>query len=400
MAEQKYTDAEFEALLNKYDYSFQKGDLVKGIVCSYDSTGVIVDIGAKTTAYVPEKEAIVDKTIPLEETLKKNQEYEFLIIREEDEDGRFMLSYKKVAMAYAWKELENLKAEDATVEGTVVSVVKGGVLVDVKGVRGFIPSSHLRAKDTDNIVGEKIELKILSLDPQQNNFILSNKKVYSDAQDENKETMFANLEVGQVVKGEVVRITDFGAFIDIGGMDGLLPLSQMSWRWVDHPSDVLKISDTVNVEIIGIDHDKQRVSLSLKNLEADPWIEAKNQIKEGDSVEGTITRIKHFGAFVEVADGIQGLVHVSEISNKHVDKPSDVLKVGQSVKVKVLNIDPSDRRISLSIKAADSNASSENHNSRPRRSRNENSVNKKYMSDNDNGFALGDIIGDQLKDRK
>ena len=348
MVRKNYTDDEIEALMEKYDYKFQKGDLVKGLVCGYDSEGVIVDIGAKTSAIVPEREARADMTKSVEETLQKGSVYEFLIIKEEDEDGRFMLSYKKVAMAYAWKELEELKAADATVEGTVVSVVKGGVLAEVKGVRGFIPSSHLRAKDTDNIVGEKIELKILSLDPAQNNFILSNKKVYSDSQDENKETMFANLEVGQVVKGEVVRITDFGAFIDIGGMDGLLPLSQMSWRWVDHPSDILKISDTINVEIIGIDHDKQRVSLSLKNLEADPWIEAKKQIKEGDKVEGTVTRIKHFGAFVEVFSGVEALLPNNEVV-EYQNKNNCILNVGDKIKTTVIKFNPDDRRISLSI---------------------------------------------------
>lgn len=344
------TDDEFESLISQYDYKFQKGDLVKGIVCSYDSDGVIVDIGAKTSASVPEREARIDMSKSIEDTLKKGEVYEFLIIREEDDDGRFLLSYRKVAMAYAWKEIEELKEQDATVEGTVVSVVKGGVLVEVKGVRGFVPSSHLRAKDTDNIVGQKIELKILSLDPSQNNFILSNKKVYSDAQDESKENMFSNLEVGQVVKGEVVRITDFGAFIDIGGMDGLLPLSQMSWRWVDHPSDVLKIADTINVEIIGIDHDKQRVSLSLKNLEADPWIEAKNKIKEGDKVEGTITRIKHFGAFVEVFAGVEALLPNNEVVD-YQNKNNCILAAGDKIVTSVIKFNPDDRRISLSIHA-------------------------------------------------
>lgn len=348
MVAKAYTDDEFESLISQFDYKFQKGDLVKGIVCGYDSDGVIVDIGAKTSASVPEREARADMSKSIEETLQKGSAYEFLIIREEDAEGRFLLSYKKVAMAYAWKDLEELKAEDATVEGTVVSVVKGGVLAEVKGVRGFIPSSHLRAKDTENIIGEKIELKILSLDASQNNFILSNKKVYSDAQDETKESMFSNLEVGQVVKGEVVRITDFGAFIDIGGMDGLLPLSQMSWRWVDHPSDVLKISDSVNVEIIGIDHDKQRVSLSLKNLEADPWIEAKNQIKEGDKVDGTVTRIKHFGAFVEVFAGVEALLPNNEVV-EYQNKNNCILSVGDKIKTTVIKFNPDDRRISLSI---------------------------------------------------
>lgn len=348
MVTKTYTDDEFESLISQYDYKFQKGDLVKGLVCGYDSEGVVVDIGSKTSASVPEKEARVDTSVSVEETLKKGEVYEFLIIKEEDEDGRFVLSHKKVAMAYAWKELEALKETDETVEGTVVSVVKGGVLVEIKGVRGFVPSSHLRAKDTDNIVGQKIELKILSLDPAQNNFILSNKKVYADTQDEAKENMFSNLEVGQVVKGEVVRITDFGAFIDIGGMDGLLPLSQMSWRWVDHPSDVLKIADTINVEIIGIDHDKQRVSLSLKNLEADPWIEAKKQIKEGDKVEGTITRIKHFGAFVEVFAGVEALLPNNEVV-EYQNKNGCILAAGDKIKTTIIKFNPDDRRISLSI---------------------------------------------------
>lgn len=348
MVAKAYTDDEFESLMSQYDYKFQKGDLVKGIVCGYDSEGVIVDIGAKTSAVVPEREARIDVSVPVKDALEKGQVYEFLIIREEDEEGKFMLSHKKVAMAYAWKELEALKEEDATVEGTVVSVVKGGVLVEVKGVRGFVPSSHLRAKDTENIVGEKIELKILSLDPAQNNFILSNKKVYSDAQEETKENMFSNLEVGQVVKGEVVRITDFGAFIDIGGMDGLLPLSQMSWRWVDHPSDILKIADTIDVEVIGIDHDKQRVSLSLKNLEADPWIEAKNKIKENDKVEGTITRIKHFGAFVEVFPGVEALLPNNEVV-EYQNKNNCILASGDKIKTTIIKFNPDDRRISLSI---------------------------------------------------
>lgn len=347
--QEKMTDTEFESLLQKYDYSFQKGDLVKGIVCSYDSEGVIVDIGAKTTGIVPAREARVNSDVSIEDTLVKGKEYEFLIIREEDDEGKFMLSYKKVAMAYNWRELEDLKSTDSTVEGVVVSVVKGGILVEVKGVRGFVPSSHLRAKSLDNIIGEKIDLKILTMDAQQGNFILSNRKVYADDKEESKRDTFAQIEVGKVVKGEVVRITDFGAFIDIGGIDGLLPLSQISWRWVDHPSDILKISDIVEVEVIGIDHDKQRVSLSLKNLEKDPWIEAKSQIKEGDKLEGVITRIKHFGAFVEVFAGVEALLPNNELVD-YQNQTGKILKVGDKINTTILKFNPDDRRISLSIK--------------------------------------------------
>ncbi len=349
MTEQIYTDAEFEKLLGNYDYSFQKGDLVKGIVCSYDSSGIIVDIGAKTAAYVPVKEAITDKSTPLEEVLKKNEEYEFLIIREEDEDGRFMLSYKKVAMAYNWRELEQLKAEDATVEGTIISMVKGGLLVDVKGVRGFVPSSQLKLKSNENVSGETIELKILTMDIQQGNFILSNKKVYSDDKEETKRDVFETLEVGQIVKGEIVRITDFGAFVDIGGIDALLPLSQISWRWVDHPSDILKVGATIEVEVIVVDKNKQRVSLSLKNLEKDPWIEAKGKISDGAKIEGTITRIKHFGAFVEVFPGVEALLPNNELI-EYQNQNETILKAGDKIQTTILKFNPDDRRISLSIK--------------------------------------------------
>ncbi|MCD7780282.1 MAG: S1 RNA-binding domain-containing protein [Candidatus Gastranaerophilales bacterium] len=349
MTEQNYTDAEFEALLSNYDYSFQKGDLVKGIVCSYDSSGVIVDIGAKTAAYVPAKEAVVDKTVSLEETLKRNQEYEFLIIREEDEDGRFMLSYKKVAMAYSWRELEQLKAEDATVEGVIVSTVRGGVLVEVKGVRGFVPSSHLKLKSTENVVGEKLELKILTMDIQQGNFILSNRKSYADDKEDAKKDLFDSIKVGQVIEGEIVRITDFGAFVDIGGIDALLPLSQISWRWVDHPSDILKVGSVINAEVIVIDNDKQRVSLSLKNLEKDPWLEAKDKIKDGDKIEGTITRIKHFGAFVEVFPGVEALLPNNELI-EYQNQKNIILKAGDKIQTTIIKFNPDDRRISLSIK--------------------------------------------------
>ncbi|MBQ2645083.1 30S ribosomal protein S1 [bacterium] len=352
MSKEIITDEEFEALLSKYDYGFQKGDLVKGIVCGYDSTGVIVDIGAKTAALVPIKEAKSDNDTPIEEILKKNESYEFLIIKEEDEDGKFLLSYKKVATAYNWRELEDKKAADEVVEGLVTGMVKGGVLVEVNGVKGFVPSSHLRVKTTDDMVGTKLELKILSMDAQQGNFILSNKKVYAEDREESKKDTFEKIQIGEKIKGEVVRITDFGAFVNIGGVDGLLPLSQISWKWIDHPSDILNINDIIEVEIIGIDYDKQRVSLSLKNLEPDPWIEAKEKVKEGDEVEGTITRIKHFGAFVEVISGVEALLPSSDLADWQT-KNNKTLSVGDKVQTVILKFNPDDRRISLSIKEAE-----------------------------------------------
>lgn len=341
-------DLDFEELLKKYDYNFQKGDLVKGVVCGFDSSGVMVDIGAKTTALVPTREA-VEKDEKPEDKFEKGAEYEFLIIREEDEDGRFLLSKKKVDYAYSWKELEKAKTADETILGTVAGIVKGGVLVEISGVRGFVPSSQLRGKESDFEVGNKIELKILTLDSQQNNFILSNKKVYDDTVTEARKTVFSQIEPGQVVKGDVVRITDFGAFIDLGGIDGLLPLSQLSWRWIDHPTDILKVGDKIDVEVIAVDHDKQRVSLSLKNLEPDPWLEAEKKIKEGDKVEGTITRIKHFGAFVEVFPGVEALLPHAELAELQNDG-KEILKVGDKVQTYVLKFNAADKRIALTVK--------------------------------------------------
>ena len=341
-------ELDFEELLKKYDYNFQKGDLVKGIVCGYDSQGVMVDIGAKTIAIVPEREA-VEKGEDIEKKYEKGQEYEFLIIREEDEDGKFLLSRKKVDFAYAWKELEKAKEADETILGTVAGVVKGGVLVDISGVRGFIPSSQLRVKETELEVGGKIEVKILTLDAAQSNFILSNKKVYDDDAVEARKNVFSQIEPGQVVKGDVVRITDFGAFVDLGGIDGLLPLSQLSWRWIDHPTDILHVGDKIDVEVIAVDHDKQRVSLSLKNLEPDPWLEAEKSIKEGDKVEGTITRLKHFGAFVEVFPGVEALLPVAEMSEESVN-PFNLYKIGDEVDVLIKKFTPKEHRIALSVK--------------------------------------------------
>ena len=340
-------ELDFEKLLEQYDYKFQKGDLVKGIICGFDAQGVLVDIGAKAIAVVPTYEA-VDKGEQPENVFKKGQECEFLIIREEDEDGKFLLSKKKVDNAYAWKELEKVKANDEVILGTIVNVVKGGVLVDVSGIRGFIPTSQLLARESELEVGSKLELKILTLDVQQNNFILSNKKVYEDTVEEARKNIFSQIEPGQVVKGEVVRITDFGAFIDIGGLDGLLPLSQLSWRWIDHPTDILKVGEKIDVEVISIDYDKQRVSLSLKNLEPDPWIEAAEKIKEGDKVQGTVTRLKHFGAFIEVLPGVEALLPHNEVVDLQ-NETGNIIKVGDKIDTYVVKFNPADKRISLSI---------------------------------------------------
>jgi len=341
--------SEFEKLLNQFDYSFKKGDIVKGKVIGYDSNNVLVDIGAKTTAKVPQKELLGPQSKSPQEALPMdNTEKEFLIIREEDDEGQLTISYKKVALAYAWKELERLKDEDDIVEAEVTAAVKGGILVDVMGLRGFVPSSHVRARDPEELVGKTVHLKILSVDSKQNNLILSHRKVVSEQQAEQRKDLFENIQIGQIVSGDVVRLADFGAFIDIGGIDGLLPLSQISWRWVDHPADILKVGDKIKVEIIGVDEEKQRVSLSLKSQQPDPWIEASKIIKEGEKIKGNVIRIKHFGAFIEVYPGVEALLPYKELLD-YQNKTGKALQQGDEIETTVVRFFPEDRRISLSI---------------------------------------------------
>ena len=345
---EKYSDSEFEALLEKYDYKFKKGDIVKGVVCAYESDGAIVDIGSKSTAYVPPYEVSSDKKVKAEDILEKNTEYEFLITQDCDENGKFTLSYKKVAIAHTWTELEKIKDADETIVATVTQSVRGGLIVDVSGVQGFIPQGQLSARETITNVGDKIDVKILTLEKNQNNLILSNKKVYETNMAETRKNVFSQIEIGQIVKGEVVRITDFGAFVNVGGVDCLLPLSQISWKWVEHPTDLLKVGQEINVEIIDIDFDKQRISLSLKNTEPDPWLKAEEELKEGDIKEGVITRIKPFGAFVEVLTGVEALLPQSSLA-EYQNKSGKILAAGDKIDTKIVKFNPKDKRISLGL---------------------------------------------------
>ena len=339
---------DFEALLGQYDYKFKRGDIIKGIVYGYDSNSVIVDIGAKNTAYVPSYEVASQKGVPADEVLKKGEEYEFLIIQDADDDGKFALSYKRVHMAYIWMELEKLKQNDETIAAPVIQVVKGGIIVDVSGVQGFVPQGQIYAANAQVQVGDKIELKILSVDKKQNNLILSNKKVHEASIEETRKNVFAQVEVGQVVKGEVVRITDFGAFVNVGGLDCLLPLSQLSWKWVEHPSDLLKVGQSIDAEIIEIDTKKHRISLSLKNMEPDPWTNAEKELQEGMITEGLITRIRNFGAFVEVLKGVEALLPQNCLE-AYSNKTKKELKVNDTIRVRIIKFNSKDRRISLDL---------------------------------------------------
>lgn len=383
------------------------GDIVDVEVLDVEDGQIDVGVvNAGVEGVITRREYTSDRNADLHDLVKPGDKFKALVLRRaggDKENGEFFFSVTRLKEREAYDKLQKDFEEGNAIEGTVTSSVRGGLLVDV-GTRGFLPASLISNRyvsDLKPYIGKTMKVKITEIDPNKNRLILSHKDLVEEEREEAFDKVASQLVVGDVIEGKVSRLTNFGAFIDVGGVDGLVHISEISYKHVDKPSDVLKAGQDVKVKVIGIDNDRHRISLSIKQTEPSPFEQATADLNEGDIFEGEVKSLTNFGAFVEVADGIQGLVHVSEISNKHVDKPSDVLKVGQTVKVKVLNIDPSDRRISLSIKAADSNASSsDNHSSRPHRSRNENSVNKKYMGDNDNGFALGDIIGDQLKDRK
>ena len=351
------------------------GDIVDVEVLDIEDGQIDVGVeNAGVEGVITRREYTSDRNADLRDLVKPGDKFKALVLRRaggDKENGEFFFSVTRLKEREAYDKLQKDFEDGNAVEGTVTSSVRGGLIVDV-GTRGFLPASLISNRyvsDLKPYIGKTMKLKITEIDPNKNRLILSHKDLVEEEREEAFDKVASQLVVGDVVEGKVSRLTNFGAFIDVGGVDGLVHISEISYKHVDKPSDVLKVGQDVKVKVIGIDNDRHRISLSIKQTEPSPFEQATADLNEGDIFEGEVKSLTNFGAFVEVADGIQGLVHVSEISNKHVDKPSDVLKVGQSVKVKVLNIDPSDRRISLSIKAADSNASSENHNSRPRRSR-------------------------------
>lgn len=382
------------------------GDIVDVNVLSVEDGQINVGVqGAGVEGVITRRDFTNDRSVNLRDEVKPGDTFKAYVVRRaggDKENGEFFFSVTRVKEREAYDKLQKDFEEGKTIEGKVTSSVRGGLLVDV-GTRGFLPASLISNRfvsDLKPYIGKTIKVKITEIDPAKNRLILSHKELIEEEREQAFENVASQLVVGDVVEGRVSRLTNFGAFVDIGGVDGLVHISEISYKHVDKTSDVLKVGQDVKVKVIGIDNDRHRISLSIKQTEPSPFEQATSSLNEGDVIEGEVKSLTNFGAFVEVADGIQGLVHVSEISNKHVDKPSDVLTVGQKVKVKVLNIDPSERRISLSIKQADpENASSLNDRPRARRSSNNDAVARKYMNNDDNGFSLGDMIGDQLKNR-
>ena len=338
---------EFEMLLEE---SFAKSntvaDIVEGTVIKKEPEGYLVSVkGAKMEAFLSNKELSSDS-----EELEIGDTREFYVLKEENNDDPMQLSLKRIAYAQAWAQLNDAKIQGDTILAKVVSTVKGGVLVDVADLKGFIPSSQLRTGTPfDGLIDQKIEVKVLEADPKKNKLILSQRQAVAEQRDQVVDNVLASLEEDQVVSGNVVRITDFGAFVDINGIDGLLPISEISWQRIKHPSDVLTLGDTIEVKIIKIDHELKRISLSLKRMGENPWQQIEGQFEEGQVVKGTVNKVTTFGAFINIFPGVEALLPVSEMSDENVN-PFNMFKVGSEVDVLIKKFTPKEHRIALSVK--------------------------------------------------
>lgn len=345
---------EFERALEATIKDFDDGDIVEGVVVKVDPEEVLLDIGYKSEGVIPSRELSIKHDVDPFEVVQVGDVIEALVLQKEDKDGRLVLSKKRAQYERAWGKIEEIHQNDSTVTGTVIEVVKGGLIVDI-GLRGFLPASLVemrRVRDLHPFVGRELEAKVIELDKNRNNVVLSRRKFLEETQSEFRREFLETLQKGEVRKGTVSSIVQFGAFVDLGGVDGLVHVSELSWKHIDHPSEVVDVGDEVEVEVLDVDLDRERVSLSLKATQEDPWRQFARQHYVGEFITGKVTKLVPFGAFVKVADGIEGLVHISELAEAHVEMPEQVVKVNDSITVRVIDIDDIRRRISLSLKQA------------------------------------------------
>ena len=333
---------------------FDDGDIVEGTVVKVDRDEVLLDIGYKTEGVILARELSIKHDVDPDEIVSVGDEIEALVLQKEDKEGRLLLSKKRAQYERAWGTIERVKEEDGVVTGSVIEVVKGGLILDI-GLRGFLPASLVemrRVRDLQPYVGRELEAKIIELDKNRNNVVLSRRAYLEQTQSEVRTSFLQTLQKGQIRTGVVSSIVNFGAFVDLGGVDGLFHVSELSWKHIDHPSEVVEVGQEVTVEVLDVDFDRERVSLSLKATQEDPWQAFARTHAIGQVVPGKVTKLVPFGAFVRVEDGIEGLVHISELAQRHVEVPEQVAKVGDEVFVKVIDIDLDRRRISLSLKQA------------------------------------------------
>jgi small subunit ribosomal protein S1 len=331
---------------------FNDGDIVEGEIVKIDRDEVLLDIGYKSEGVIPSKELSIRHDVNPNEVVHVGERVEALVLQKEDKEGRLILSKKRAQYERAWGRIEEIMNSGQTITGPVIEVVKGGLILDI-GLRGFLPASLVdlrRVRDLAPFVGTELECKIIELDRNRNNVVLSRRAFLEESQSEGRKTFLQSLKKNERRKGTVSSIVNFGAFVDLGGVDGLVHVSELSWKHVDHPSEVVSVGEEVEVEVLDVDLERERVSLSLKATQEDPWKEFERKYQAGEIVEGQVTKLVPFGAFVRVAQGIEGLVHISELSDQHVESPEAVLSVGDEVRVKVIDVDVSRRRISLSMR--------------------------------------------------
>jgi small subunit ribosomal protein S1 len=345
---------DFMAAIDETIKYFNDGDIVEGVIVKVDRDEVLLDIGYKTEGVIPSRELSIKHDVDPSEVVSVGDDVEALVLQKEDKEGRLILSKKRAQYERAWGTIEKIKEEDGIVTGTVIEVVKGGLILDI-GLRGFLPASLVemrRVRDLQPYVGRELEAKIIELDKNRNNVVLSRRAWLEQTQSEVRQTFLQTLQKGQVRSGVVSSIVNFGSFVDLGGVDGLVHVSELSWKHIDHPGEVVEVGQEVTVEVLDVDMDRERVSLSLKATQEDPWQQFARTHAIGQVVPGKVTKLVPFGAFVRVDEGIEGLVHISELAERHVEVPEQVVQVADEIFVKVIDIDLERRRISLSLKQA------------------------------------------------
>ena len=342
-------------LIPDYDATFpviNEGEVVRGKVVRVDKDEVLVDIGYKSEGVIPVSELSIRRSVNPADEVKLGDEIDALVMTKEDAEGRLILSKKRARFEMAWKRIEGAAESKEPVEGIVIEVVKGGLILDL-GVRGFLPASLVdirRVQDLDEFMGQTLRCQVIELNRSRNNVVLSRRAVLEEERREMRQAILDRLSPGDVVEGTISNIVDFGAFVDLEGIDGLIHISELSWSHVNHPSELLEIGQEVRVKVLDIDRERQRISLGLKQTQTDPWQQVIDTYEQGDVVEGRVTKVVTFGAFVEVVPGVEGLVHISELATHHVENPREIVQQGETVRAKIIEMDAERRRLSLSLK--------------------------------------------------
>ncbi|MDD7362928.1 MAG: bifunctional 4-hydroxy-3-methylbut-2-enyl diphosphate reductase/30S ribosomal protein S1 [Peptoniphilus sp.] len=387
-----------EAIENSFT-RVRRGEIVDGEVLYVTDDEVMVNIGYRADGIISRDELSNDPDVKPEKLFEQGDKIQVYVMKMDDGDGNVVLSYKRVENMKVWDKMEEKFENEELVTAHVTNVVKGGLTCDVDGLNGFIPASHASVRfqrDLSKYVGQDLECEIIDFDKSRRKFVLSRKNVEAREIEEKRKEVYATLEEGQVIKGTVQRLTNFGAFVDVGGVDGLIHISELSWNRVKHPSDVVSPGQEVEVVVLKIDEERNRIALGLKQLTKKPWDTFVETVKVGDDVKGTVVNILDFGAFVRLESGVDGLLHVSQISRQHVDKPSDVLEIGQEIEVRVTDINFEDKKISLSMKALQPGGDDEQANrekKRDKKPRHKEAPQVESKPEEENfSMAIGDLI--------